>query len=221
MIASELISETVPAINKNDKASEALNWMDVFKIIHLPIVDNDEYLGLISEYDIFDLNNTDIPVIKHPLTLSKPFVRLNDHIFNIVGVVSKHKLTTIPVLDDNDKYIGLITIHDLAQEFTHLMSVESPGGIVVLEVKMNDYSLSEIARIVEENNSKIFSLYIQTIKKTDKFNVTIKINKIDISSVIKTFERYNYKIIATYSEENKLDSSTQDRIDSFLKYLNI
>jgi CBS domain-containing protein len=221
MIALELISDTVPAINKDDKASEALNWMDVFKVTHLPIINNNEYLGLISELDIFDLNNTDIPVIKHPLTLPKPYIKSSDHIFEVAELASKYKLTTIPVIDEADKYAGLITIHDLALEFTHLMNTESPGGIIVLEVKTNDYALSEIARIIEENNSKILSLYTQTNKFADRLKITIKINKIDISAIIKTFERFSYKILEIHSENSTLDSLTQDRINSFLKYLNI
>lgn len=221
MIASKLISEIVPAVNKNDKASDALNWMDIFKVTHLPIINNKEYLGLISELDIFDLNDTDIFVIDHPLILQRPFVRDDEHLFGVAELASKYKLTTIPVLNQNDEYLGLITINDLAIEFSHLMSTESPGGIIVLEVKTNDYSLSEIAQIIEGNNTKILSLYIKTINTADKIEITIKVNKPDVSSVIQTFERYSYKIVKIYSETSDLDSSLQNRLDSFLKYLSI
>jgi CBS domain-containing protein len=221
MIASELLSEVVPAIHKNDKAAEALNWMDVFKISHLPIVDNDEYIGLISEIDIFDMNNPEIPVLDHKLSLERPFVKDYQHIFEVVELASKLKLTAIPVLGENEKYLGLITITDLAMEFAHLMNCESPGGIIVLKVKVNDYSLSEISQIVESNDAKILSMYVRTSNPTKGVEINIKVNKTDIVSIIKTFERYSYKIISTYSENNELDSILKDRLDSFLKYLNI
>lgn len=221
MIASELISDIVPAVHKDDKASEALNWMDIFKITHLPIIDNNQYLGLISELDIFDLNNTDIPVIEHSLTLQKPFVRDNEHIFEVAELASKYKLTTIPVLKQNNDYLGLITITDLAVEFSHLMSTESPGGIIVLEVKTNDYSLSEIAQIIEGNDTKILSLYIQTKDTTDNIEITIKVNKSNILPIIQTFERYSYKITESHAENSEVDTSMQDRLDSFFKYLSI
>ncbi len=221
MIASELLSEVVPAVHKDDKAAEALNWMDVFKISHLPIVDNDEYIGLISEVDIFDMNKPEIPVLEHNLSLERPFVKNNQHIFEVVELASKLKLTAIPVLDENENYLGLITITDLAMEFAHLMSCESPGGIIVLEVKINDYSLSEIAQIVESNDTKILSMYVRTVKPAEGIEIALKVNKTDIASVIKTFERYSYKIISTYSENSELDAILKDRFDSFLKYLNI
>ncbi|HAM98001.1 MAG TPA: hypothetical protein DCQ26_05280 [Marinilabiliales bacterium] len=221
MIASGLISEIVPAIHKNDKASEALNWMDVFRISHLPIVDNDEYLGLISEMDIFDMNNPEVPVLEHTLSLPRPFVFENQHIYEAADLVAKFKLTLIPVLSLDEKYLGIITLNDLAQEFSHLMSAENPGGILVLELKPNDYSLSEIAQIVEGNDVKILSLYVRSIHITESAEITIKTNRTDLSAVIQTFERYNYKIKSIFSTSKELDGLMKDRLDSFFKYLSI
>jgi len=221
MIASELISEIVPAVHKNDKASEALNWMDVFKVSHLPIVENREYLGLISDADIFDLNDPNCKVLDHQLSIQRPYIKSHQHFFEAAELVAKFKLTVIPVLDKNENYVGLITTNDLAQEFSHLMSSENPGGIIVLEVKINDYSLSEIAQIIEGNDTKILSLYVRTIKLTDKVEITIKVNRTNIAPVIQTFERYSYKIKEIHSDNNELDSSLKDRLDSFLNYLSI
>jgi len=221
MIASELISEIVPAIHKNDKASEALNWMDVFKVSHLPIVENNEYLGLISDADIFDLNNPSSKVLDHQLSIQRPYIKDHQHVFEAADLVAKFKITVVPVLDKDENYIGLITTNDLAQEFSHLLSSENPGGIIVLEVKTNDYTLSEIAQIIESNDTKILSLYLRTIKPAEKVEITIKVNRTDIAAVIQTFERYSYKIKEIHSDNNELDSSLKDRLDSFLNYLSI
>lgn len=221
MIASELLSEVVPFVHKDDKATEALNWMDVFRVSHLPIVENNEYLGLISDADIFDMNNPEIPVMQHTLSLQRPFVKDYQHIYEVVDLASKHKLTVIPVLDNDEQYKGLITVSDLAHEFSHLMSTQNPGGIIVLDLKTNDYSLSEIAQIIEGNDTKILSLYVRTKKPDDQVEITIKVNKTDISAVIQTFERYSYKIKEIHSENSEVDSSLKERLDAFLKYLSI
>lgn len=220
MIAIDLISDVVPAIHKNDTASEALNWMDVFRVSHLPIVVDEEYLGLISETDIFDMNNPDKRVMDHELSLPRPFITEEQHIYEAAVLVAKYKLTVIPVLTTDEKYIGIITINDLAQEFSHLMSANNPGGIIVLELRTNDYSLSEIAQIVEGNDVKILSLYVKTMPTNEFVEITLKLNKNDISAVIQTFERYSYKIKATYAESKEIDVMLKERLDSFLKYLN-
>jgi signal-transduction protein with cAMP-binding, CBS, and nucleotidyltransferase domain len=221
MIAAELISDVVPAIHMNDTANEALNWMDVFRVSHLPIIADNEYMGLISETDIFDLNAPEKRVMEHELSLPRPFVSENQHIYEAAVLVAKYKLTVIPVLTTDEKYLGLITINDLAQEFSHLMSAENPGGIIVLEVRTNDYSLSEIAQIVESNDVKILSLYVESSRSDEYVEITLKLNKTDIMSIIQTFERYSYKIKATYAESKEIDIMLKDRLDSFLKYLNI
>lgn len=221
MTAEELISEIVPAIRKDDKASEALNWMDVFRVSHLPIVEETDYLGLISDADIFDTNAPDSTVMSHHLSLNRPFVKQHQHIYEIADVVTKYKLSTVPVLTETEEYLGVITITDLAHEFSSLMASGNPGGIVVLEVKTNDYALSEIAQIIESNDAKILSLYVRSKTDEDAVIVTIKVNRTDITAIIQTFERYSYKIKAIFSDSEELDSLLKDRLDSFLKYLNI
>lgn len=221
MIAEDLISEIIPAIRKEDKANEALNWMDVFRVSHLPIVEESDYLGLISDADIFDMNTPDAPVMNHQLSLNRPFVKEHQHIYEVAEVVSKLKLSAVPVLSDEEKYLGVITITDLAHEFSNLMSAGNPGAIIVLELKSNDYALSEIAQIVESNDAKILSLFVRSIINSENVWVTLKLNRTDISAIIQTFERYSYKIKAIFSDSEKLDSLMKDRLDSFLKYLNI
>ena len=101
------------------------------------------------------------------------------------------------------------------------MSAENPGGIIILELRSNDYSLSEIAQIVEGNDSKILSLYVKSAPTNEFVEITLKLNKTDISAVIQTFERYSYKIKAIYAENKEIDIMLKDRLDSFLNYLNI
>jgi len=221
MLAFELLSEVVPAVHPNDKASEALSWMDVFRVSHLPIVENKTYFGLISDSDIFDMNNPESKISEYLHPLSRPFVKDYQHIYEVIDAVSKYKITVVPVLNKNEEYLGLITVNYLAQKFSLLMSAENPGGIIVLDIHSLDYSLSEIAQIVEGNDAKILSLYVRTQQIIDQFEITLKLNRSDLSAVIQTFERYNYQIKAIYAESNEVDSLMKDRLDSFFKYLNV
>lgn len=221
MIAIDLISEIVPAIHKKDTGGNALNWMEVFKVSHLPIVDNDKYLGLISDADIFDLNTPDCPVLDHCLSLRRPFVYENQHIFECIDLASKLKLSVVPVLSIDEQYIGIIRVIDLAHTFSTIMSTDNPGGIVVLEMNNYDYSLSEISQIIESNNVKILSLYVQTILESEKLEITLKLNRTDLSAVIQTFERYNYNIKAIYGDHKEVDMMLQNRVDSLFKYFDL
>ncbi len=221
MLAKDLISDIVPALQTSDTGQKALNWMEVFRVSHLPIVNNKEFLGLISDTDIYDLNMADEPIGNHKLSLFSPFVYADQHIYEVIEIIARLKLTAVPVLDRQKNYMGMITNHDLVQYFANLTAVKNPGAILVLELHQNDYSLSRIAQIVESNDAKILSLYIQPHEDSTKMDLILKINRVDISSIINTFERYDYMVKASFMENQELDSFYANRFDEFMMYLNI
>ncbi|MFH2141413.1 MAG: CBS domain-containing protein [Bacteroidota bacterium] len=221
MLAKDLISDIVPALKTSDTGTYALHWMEVCRVSHLPIVNNEIFLGLISDNDIYDLNSPEEPLGNHKLSLYTPYANENQHVYEVIELVARMKLTIIPVLDHKKKYLGSITLHDLLQAFAKITAVEKQGSIIVLEMNINDYSLSEISRIVEENDAKILSLYIASPLESTKLDVTLKINKTDIDSIIQTFLRYNYIIQASFKEEGDLDELYQNRYDLLMRYLNV
>ena len=220
MLARELISDIVPALRTSDTGTKALSWMEVFRTKHLPIVNHTEFLGLISDTDIYNLNDPDEAVGNHTLSLQKPYVNEDQHIYEVIETLSRLELTLVPVLNAEKQYLGVVTQEDLTRTFARLSAMQHPGGIIELEMNDNDYSLTEIAGIVEGNNAKILSLYVSPADKPSKMRVTLKINKTDLTSVTQTFERYNYTIVASHMNDEDLDDFYQERFDEFLKYLN-
>lgn len=221
MLAKDLISEIIPSLKTSDTGQTALNWMEIFRISHLPIVNNQEFLGLISDADIFDMNQPEEPIGNHNLTLFKPYVNSEQHMFEVIGLASKLKLTIVPVLDENNHFKGVITTNDLIKHIAAISSMDQHGGIIVLELLERDYSLSQIAQIVESNNIKVLSMYITSPPESTRLEVTLKVNSTDLSSVIRTFERYNYEVKTWVTADDSLDRFYSERLDMLIKYLNI
>jgi CBS domain-containing protein len=221
MLAKELISDVIPALKTSDTGVKALYWMDIFRISHLPIVNHQEFLGLISDTDIYDLNSPDEPIGNHNLSLFSPFVTDEQHVYEAIELVSKLKLSVIPVLDRNNNYLGMITAQKLVHFMGELFAVKNPGGIIVLELNVNDYSLTQIAQIVESNDAKILSLYISTPPDTTKMEITLKINRLDLTSIVQTFIRFEYNIKASYMEDDEMESLYNNRYEQFMHFLNI
>lgn len=221
MVAKDLLSEVIPSLKTSDLGQTALNWMEIFKISHLPIVNNQEFLGLISDTDIYDMNQPNEPIGNHALTLYKPFVTTEQHIFEVIGLASRLKLSVVPVLDSKNNYKGVITTSDLIRHIAGISSMDQPGGIIVLEVVDRDYSLSQIAQIVESNNVKILSMYITSSPGSTLLEVTIKVNTGDLASVVRTFERYNYEVKTWVTDNDSIDRFYSERFDLLMKYLNI
>jgi CBS domain-containing protein len=221
MVAKDLISEVIPSLKTSDSGQTALNWMEIFRISHLPIVNNLDFLGLISDTDIYDMNQPEEPIGNHSLTLLKPFVTTDQHLFEVIGLASRLKLTVVPVLDENSHYMGVITTTDLVRYLAGISSMDQQGGIIVLEVIERDYSLSQIAQIVESNNVKVLSMYITSPPESTRLEVTLKVNTNDLVSVIRTFERYNYDVKTWVTSDDSMDRFYSERFDILMKYMNI
>jgi len=221
MVAKDLISEVIPSLKTSDLGQTALNWMEIFRISHLPIVNNQDFLGLISDADIYDMNQPEEPIGNHSLTLFKPYVDAEQHIFEVIGLASRLKLSIVPVLDSNNHFKGVITTSDLIRHMAGISSMDQPGGIIVLELIERDYSLSQIAQIVESNNIKVLSMYITSPPESTKLEVTLKVNTGDLVSVIRTFERYNYEVKTWVTNSDSMDRFYSERFDLLMKYLNI
>lgn len=221
MVAKDLISDVIPSLKTSDTGQAALNWMEIFRISHLPIVNNQDFLGLISDADIYDINQPDEPVGNHKLALFKPYVDTNTHIFDVIGIASKMKLSIVPVLDDKGHFKGVILVSDIVRYLAGISGLDLPGGIIVLELLDRDYSLSKISQIVESNSARILSSYITSPAESTRLEITLKVNTVSLGSIIRTFERYGYEVKTWVSEDDSLDRFYSDRFDSFMKYLDI
>lgn len=219
MTASELISDLVPVLMTSDTGEDALRLMGDYQIKHLPIVNNTQFLGLISEEDIFNQDILNEPVGSLQLSYYKPFVLESAHIYEVLKVSAVLKLTLIPVIDSNNNYKGSVTLEKLLFEFAKINSITDAGGILKLETNVRDYSLSEISRIAESNDARILSLYTSNSEDSTKVNITIKVNKEDIRAIIASYERYGYEVLG-YFHKSSFEEDLRDRYDSFIKYLN-
>jgi CBS domain-containing protein len=195
--------------------------MDIFRISHLPIVNNEDFLGLISDKDIYDYNMAEEPIGNHTLSLFSPYVTEDQHVYEVIELASRLSLSIIPVLSNNSHYKGVITQNDLIHYFADFSALKEPGAIIILEMSIHDYSLSQISQIVESNEAKILSLYISSHSSSTRLELTLKINKSDLTSIIQTFTRYNYTIQSTFMDHDDMDSLYENRYDMFMKYLSI
>lgn len=220
MIAQELISPLIPPLNAYDALATAVEWMKEYHCPELPVVNGPVYKGLLFEEDLLDVENLYQKVGNLKINLKRPFVHENDHLFKIAQAFSLNQTHILPVLYADETYMGVITLQNVVQQLAKLDAVENSGGLITLEMPYNNYSLVELARIVEQNNANILSSFTQTINETGLLEVTLKVNVADLSSIIETFGRFGYNIKRTY-QESKHNEILIERYDALMNYLNI
>ncbi len=219
MLAKNMLSNLVMPLKPSDTGHLALNWMEDTGVTHLPLVDKQNLLGLIRNADIYSLDDLDKPLGRQKIPFTRPYVYADQHFFDVLQLASAEKLSLIPVLDQNNKYIGSITHDEIIQNMADFTSVKQPGGILVLEISTQQYSLSELSRIIESNDAKVLSACITSSSESTQLEVTIKVSVMDLSSIIQTLNRYDYIIKASFANESMYDSLLHERYESLMKYL--
>jgi CBS domain-containing protein len=221
MISEDLINHMVPPLKGTDDAHKAIVWMEEFRCHQLPVVAEGILLGFISEEIILEANDIEKKVKDFDLIGRNCTVQLDSHFYDILRVASEHRLQLVAVLNPDQTYFGVITVQDTLSSFAQTAAVQMPGGILVLSMRFVDYSLSEISRLIEENHAKILSSIIKEDPiEQEMIRLTLKINQLDLSRIVATLERFNYKVIGRY-QESKPSGDEKDRIDMLLRYLDI
>jgi acetoin utilization protein AcuB len=221
LLANKLISDVIPAISSGEPGQKALNSMDLFRVSHLPVVDETRYLGLVSDKLIYDLNLLNEPISKEKDKFITAHVHEEQHIFEVAALMYKLKLSLLAVVNNSHFYLGAISLYDLARRFARFFSLQELGGVMVLEVNVNDYSMAQISQIVEENDTKILSFFLNRLPGTNTLEVILKFDKEDLSPVIQALNRYDYNVKGVYLDNSMLNDLYQDRYDQFMKYMNL
>ena len=219
MIAKELISEEIVPLRTSDTGEDALAMMSEFHVRHLPIVKDSQLIGLISEDEIFEFDPEE-SIGSYNLAMAHPFVYDKNHIYEIMRLLNEYKLSLIPVVDKNQTYLGVVTLEDLLKYFAESASFGEHGSVIVLTVNRFNYSLSQIARIVESENTVILNSFITSTPDSTELDITLKLNRSDISKILSSFQRFDYEIKASFSESEYIDS-LQEHYDSLMSYLSV
>lgn len=221
MIAEELINQMIPALKMTDTAEKAIIWMEELKTNQLPVIEKRLFRGLISEDIILESNDLDRKISDFELISEQCYVNEDQHLFDIIKVARDNESELVAIIDGKGEFMGVSRHEDTVQAFSNTLTVQGQGGIVVMEMRFIDYSMAEISRLVESDDAKILGSYLsQDHKDPNYVYLTLKINKEDLTTVIATLERFNYKVIAKFHESTNADTQ-RERLDNLLNFLDI
>ncbi len=220
MFAARLISDNVPPLKQSDTCGRALTWMDELRVNALPVINGREYLGLVYKSDLKNPAIALKSLSDAELKFHKVFVFENQHVYDLTKIASLYKLDLVPVLNNEQEYSGLVTVNDLVSYFAESKSVYTPGGIIILDLALADYSMSHIAQVVEADGAHILSAGVSSTSDPARIELTLKIDKVDLSRILSAFFRLDYHVIASYHQsEHSEDLKT--RYESLMNYLNM
>jgi acetoin utilization protein AcuB len=220
MLARDLISTVVPVLHPLDPGSRALRLMNEYHLTQLPMVLENKYLALVEEDDILDLEDAEVSLENMEYNGPKPSVIESAHVFEALKLFYEMKLSVLPVISRENEYLGVLTKDNLLAMMAQYNGVKEPGGILALDLEPRDYSISEIARIAESNDVTLLSVNTITNPATGRLEVLLKTNRQELQGLVATFERFNYTIKYTITEEQEEDL-VKKNYDLLMNYISM
>ncbi len=217
-LLSDYINNDFKALKIDEAVSEVQDFFNDVNYSHFPVLDDDVYIGSVSKNDLesfdFDKNLSD-----YKYSFEKFFTRDTSILLDVLEVFSKNHANLIPVLNDENQYLGYYEIEEIIKTFQETPFLSDSGNIIIIKKEIVDYSMSQIAQIVESNNGKILGVYVSN--SDFKFiEITLKINVGDVNDIIQSFRRYDYEIISNHQQDDYINI-LKENANYLNKYLSI
>lgn len=217
-LSKELLSTEIPYLTPNQTGESVLSLMEEYKVGYLPLLEKGKYLCLVSERDAYRLEEMHTPIGK--AWYFAPSVRISGSLLDALQKMTSNNICILPVVDEENNYLGAITQKKLLDAVAKYLGSEKEGSIIILEMLPQDFVLSEIARIVESNNSQIININSYPAD-FGNLNIAIKIDVEDLEPISRSFERFNFHIKAIFSRQAIVDDIAQKRLEELFYYINM
>lgn len=220
MQAIDLLSPTVQPVAPRDPVAHALDLMDEFRTDILPVVARGRLVGLMTASAALESNDPEATVEQLMDQVEVPYVRDRQHFYDVLKLMAERNLPVVPVLDMGGRYLGVVGQQEALHHMASLVNAETAGSVLVLEFAHNDYSLQQIARIVEDEGARILSLYCAEMPDSNRLEVTLKINRADISGILQAFDRFQYTVRSTF-QGSRVEDDLRDRYEGLMRIMKI
>jgi len=216
----QLISSSLPVLSLQDTIYHAQQLMADYHLMHLPVINNEIFVGIISEDDAMNAEDESLLIEQLESQLMKLSVKADSHFLEAVQLCNSYGLTIIPVIEKEMEWVGAIAASDLLKYLGRMTGTDEPGGVIVLELEKANFSFSEICKLVETNDAQITQLNTFYDNQVQLMYITIKLNRFEVSDVVATFQRYDY-VVKYYFGEELYENELRTNYDHLMNYLNM
>lgn len=220
MIAPKLISDLIPPLHLDDTGEHVLMLMQEYNVNQLPVLDGRKYVGIITMDEVINLKHLSNPLKNFQLPLKRPFVINTSHIFDVMKAAVDFNVKVVPVINDSNDYLGLISAESCLRAFAVMNSIKDSGAIIEVDIPLNDYSLTEVARIVEDSDAHVLCLYTNIRQEESMVELTLKVDTTEVGGIVGAFERYEYEVKNIYND-TAYTVELKDRYDALMRFLNV
>lgn len=219
MNINDYILKEIKALTLQSTVKSAQSLCKELPITHIPIVEEGKLIGCFAESDIQTIENKNRELQEYSYLLAHFYASEKATVLELITLFADHDCNLIPVLNKDMDYIGYYELSDILDAFANSPFLHNESETLIVEKSKNDYSMSEVAQIVESNNGTLLGLYLSE-ENQDTVSITLKVRSEEINEMIQTFRRYNYNVVTQHEDDFYLED-LRNRAAYLKKYLDI
>jgi signal-transduction protein with cAMP-binding, CBS, and nucleotidyltransferase domain len=219
MNINDYISKDFKAFRLDTPLYEVILFLKELPFSHFPIVENNKLIGVIDQEDLFliDIEGKTLKDVKYSFQFYK--TEKTDNCIDLISLFAQNNTEILPVTDENNDYLGYLELNDIIAILHKTPFLKQNSSSLIIERALNEYSLSEIAQIVESNALQLLGLYISK-STADSVQITLRVNTEEVNELIQSLRRYKYRVLSQNKDDVMIEEY-KNRADYLDKYLNI
>jgi signal-transduction protein with cAMP-binding, CBS, and nucleotidyltransferase domain len=222
MLADKIIHKDFKPLKPSDAASLALAKMDAWQVVSMPVVEpaTGRVIGQIRLDELIDLKDESIPISSLELQTA-PVAYQHQHVFEVARLMLLHEVRLIPVLTLEEQFLGIIEKKTVLETLSGMLNISASGSVITVELGKQDLTVSELVRLIENENATILGFTVQAPEKEDEFyTVSFKLSVNDTSAISSTLQRYGYTVMSD-ADSRILQLDISSRADELMRYLDV
>ncbi|TQK62271.1 acetoin utilization protein AcuB [Brevibacillus sp. AG162] len=205
MRIEEIMRKKIVTIQPSTTIGEALLLLRANRIRHLPVIENDSLVGIVSDRDLRDAlpsrlltHDDDDTVLHKPVAniMNQQVITAHplDFIEDAALQLYEHKIGSLPIVEGN-RLVGLITESDLFSSLIELFGVNKPSSHIEVEVDDRVGMLAEVSQVFRDAQVNVTSVVVFPGKQPAKKNLVFRVQTIDPRIVTQLLLEKGFSVI--------------------------
>jgi len=198
-VRSLMIKDPI-TISDRTSVQEAIQLMQTNSIRHLPVLDSSK--KLVGFVTLADMKQALLPamvtgvsladlMIKDPVTIQP-----DADIETAARIIYQRKIGGMPVVDDDNMVVGIITVTDILGAFINIMGILTNGSRIDVNVGDEPDGFERVSRIIHDHGGEIISVGIAA-HRTDKRIHYFRIKRRPVEPIVKAIQGSGYEVVSS------------------------
>ncbi len=200
MKVSEWMVKNPIVVTLDQRVQDCVDLMREHSIRHLPVVENQKLIGLVTESDLREVFLASLVedltiqgvMITEPLTVT-PDTEIED----AAKLIYYHKIGGLPVVDEYSQVVGILTVADLVEAFIELMGLLKSSSRIDVVLGDDPEAFERVSGLIRSKGGEVISVGISGKDLGAKRTYFFRLEKCDVEVIAHALQEAGFKVTSS------------------------